>query len=141
MPAEQFSPHRFPVRIYFEDTDAGGIVYHGSYLRFAERARTEFLRALGFEQSSLMKEQQCVIVLRSCNIDFLKPAHLDDLLEIHTTVDEIKNASLMMDQQIYRDQTLLTQLSVRLVFITTDGHPIRIPENILTLFKQPLKRG
>ena len=76
MPAEQFSPHRFPVRIYFEDTDAGGIVYHGSYLRFAERARTEFLRALGFEQSSLMKEQQCVIVLRSCNIDFLKPAHL-----------------------------------------------------------------
>ena len=94
--------HSFPVRVYYEDTDAGGIVYYANYLRFAERARTEALRLCGFDQSDLMSDHQMAFVVRRCNVDFLKPAMLDDLLTIETRLTDISKVSMGMRQAIMR---------------------------------------
>src|SRR5579872_1943212 len=94
--------HSFPVRVYYEDTDAGGIVYYANYLKFAERARTEALRLAGFDQSELKHEQKIAFVVRRCECDFLKPAFLDDLLTIETRLNDISKVSMRMRQTIRR---------------------------------------
>ena len=100
--------HKFPVRIYYEDTDTAGIVYHANYLKFAERARTEFLREAGIEQSELFAKHKIGFVVRRCEVDFLVGAKLDDLLIVESKVIEMKNASLTMEQKIYVDSANLS---------------------------------
>src|SRR5918996_5274032 len=99
--------HRFPLRVYYEDTDAGGVVYHASYLRFAERARTEMMRCLGLEHSSLRAGLGLAFTVRRCVVDYLAPAHLDDHLEVRTGLARIGGASLDLEQRIFRDDRLL----------------------------------
>lgn len=123
-------PHIWPVRIYFEDTDAGGIVYHANYLRFAERARTEMLRAHGIDHAKMVKEEQTMFVVRSCTIDFNKPAKLDDALEVHSSVKDIGNASLTLQQDVVRDGAVLAASTVVLVTINSGGGACRIPAAI-----------
>ncbi len=122
--------HLFPIRVYYEDTDAEGIVYHANYLKFAERARTEMLRLSGKEQFRMMAEDGIGFAVRQCNVDFFRPARLDDVLEVRTTVTEVAGASLRLQQEIYCDSDLMTRLQVRLAVMNRQGRPVRLPEDI-----------
>ena len=122
------------VRVYFEDTDAGQIVYHANFLRFMERGRTNYLRLLGANQQELLKEAQddapgFAFVVRSMMIDFLKPAVLDDLLDVVTTPQEVKGASITLLQECRRRDDLLATARVRVAFIS-GGKAQRIPKSL-----------
>lgn len=141
MTAAMSWPHRWPIRVYWEDTDAGGIVYHSNYLNFAERARTELVRSLGIAQSRLAQggdgQVGYAFAVRHMDIDFLKPARLDDLLEVETTPQGIGGASLEMAQVIRRldDGAEMVRLHVKLAFIRLDGVPVRIPPHLRALLQ------
>lgn len=122
--------HSFPVRVYYEDTDAGGIVYYANYLKFAERARTESLRLAGLEQTELLKNPGIGFVVRRCELDFLKPARLDDLLTIETSLNDISNVSLTMEQIIRRGNETLVKLAVKLAVIGKNGKLAKLPEPV-----------
>ncbi len=123
-------PHLYKFRVYFEDTDAGGIVYYANYLKFIERARTEMLRDLGLSHSGMMKETGQFFVVRRCAIDYGKPAHLDDALTVRSTALECGGASLTLRQDVMRGDTLLARAEVLLVHINAEGAPCRIPASI-----------
>lgn len=122
----------FPVRIYYEDTDAGGIVYYANYLKFAERARTEYIRALGVrQQDALETEDKFGFVVRHCDIDYLAPAVLDDELVVSCRVTELGGASCTMHQEITRGDQLLVRLDVKAVYVSLrTKKPVRIPKEI-----------
>jgi acyl-CoA thioester hydrolase len=122
--------HTFPVRVYYEDTDAAGIVYYANYLKFAERARTEVLRLSGIDQSDLMREQHLGFVVRKCICDFLKPAMLDDLLTIQTRLSDISRVSITMQQTIRRGEETLVTLEVKLAVVGQRMKPVRLPESV-----------
>jgi acyl-CoA thioester hydrolase len=124
--------HRMQVRVYFEDTDAGRIVYHANYLRFMERGRTNFLRLLGTDQRGLIEETEgeapgFAFVVRAMQIDFFKPAFLDDVLDIITVPQDVRGASITLLQQCRRGEDLLLEASVRVAFIS-GGRAQRIPK-------------
>jgi acyl-CoA thioester hydrolase len=119
--------HVYPVRVYFEDTDSGGIVYYANYLRYAERARTEMLRCLGYSHAKMMSEDGLVFAVRRCEVDYMKPAHLDDALEIYSGNVEIEAASLWIEQIIIREGEEIVRLHVRLACIDNTGKPKRLP--------------
>lgn len=127
-------PHRFAVRVYYEDTDAGGIVYHASYLRFAERARTELLRAHGLDHRSLAERAGGHLVVRRCLVDFRAPARLDDLLEIETKAVRSGGASLTLAQTVLRAATPLVRLEVEIAFVDAHGRPRRLPAALRSAF-------
>lgn len=122
--------HSFPIRVYYEDTDAGGIVYYANYLKFAERARTEALRLTGIEQSDLLKEEKIAFAVRRCEIDFLKPAMLDDLLTIDTRLNDISKVSITMQQTIRRGDETLATLSVKLAVVGQGMKLAKLPEHV-----------
>jgi acyl-CoA thioester hydrolase len=120
-----------PVRIYWEDTDAGGVVYHASYLRFLERARSEYLRHLGIEQERLRRDNNVVFVLRDVSMRFVKPARLDDVLQVSASITQRRGASLTFQQSIARDGQLLVQAQVRAACVEADGfRPRAIPDDL-----------
>ena len=126
----------FPIRIYYEDTDAGGIVYYANYLKYAERARTEFLRNLGINQQEMLKNQECGFVVRNCNINYKSPARLDDALNITCKVTELKGASLKMEQKLYREDTVICEIEITLVFLSlATMRPSKIPTEIGSLLQ------
>ena len=126
----------FPIRIYYEDTDAGGIVYYANYLKYAERARTEFLRHLGINQQEMLKNQECGFVVRNCNIGYKSPARLDDALNITCKVTELKGASLKMEQKLYRENTVICEIEITLVFLSlATMRPSKIPAEISSLLQ------
>ncbi len=123
----------WPVRVYWEDTDAGGVVYHASYLRFLERARSEYFRTLGIEQERLRTENAVVFVVRDLRIRFVKPARLDDVLHVVVEIDERRPASLAFAQRIERaaDGVLLTEATVRVACVDVAAmRPRVIPEGL-----------
>lgn len=122
--------HEIAARVYYEDTDAGGIVYHASYLKFAERGRTELLRAAGYDHQSLQKDPGIFFVVWHMDIDYLAPARLDDLLTVKTGILELKNASFTMKQAIFCHDVLVCSMEVILVCVTMDAKPVRMPENM-----------
>lgn len=118
-----------PVRVYFQDTDAGGVVYHANYLNFMERARTEWLRAHGYSNAGLMKEFGMVFVVRSIKLDYLKPALLDDNLEVTAGIKEIGRSRLTLLQTILRGSDVLTEAEVHLVCVSLESFkPVSVPE-------------
>jgi acyl-CoA thioester hydrolase len=126
------APHLFPVRVYYEDTDFSGAVYHASYLRFMERGRTEWLRALGIEQSALFSAAEAEVfafAVRRMSIDFLEPARMDDLLTIETLVRRIGGASLDLAQRALRGGAVLVAAEVRIGCVAR-GRPARLPPTI-----------
>ncbi|MBW8078228.1 MAG: tol-pal system-associated acyl-CoA thioesterase [Gallionella sp.] len=127
-----------PVRVYFQDTDAGGVVYHGSYVNFMERARTEWLREVcGFSNGALMKEFGVVFVVRSMKIDYLMPALLDDLLEVSAQVHDIGRSSVKLVQTVKRGETLLTEGEVHLVCVSLASFkPVSVPEVLRAQWKK-----
>lgn len=123
--------HVMPLRVYYEDTDAGGIVYYANYLKFAERARTELLRDRGLEHAELLASDNIAFAVRECHADYIKPARLDDLLEVRTRVTEIGGAALRMHQDICRDGNVLVAVHVRLACMNvTTGAPKRLPDAV-----------
>ncbi len=123
------SVHSFPVRIYYEDTDFSGNVYHAAYLKFFERGRTEFLRDLGIHHAELA-EQGLAFAVRSMEIDFAGAARIDDMLMVTTEVAEFTGARLALNQTILRDSAILTSARVLVVAIKTSGGPARLPADL-----------
>lgn len=124
------TPHIHPVRVYYEDTDAAGIVYYANYLRFIERARTEWVRGLGIDQTRLRAETGIVFAVRSVAADYLRPAVLDDLLEVRTTLRAATGARIVLDQDVWRGQARLFAGVVTLVCLTPAGAPARLPRDL-----------
>ena len=120
--------HRQTIRVYFEDTDAAGIVYYANYLKFAERARTDWLRALGIPHSQMIKRDGLTLVVRRCNADYLRPAHLDDELTVETELVKLGGASVDLNQRVLRGAELLVELKVLVVCVGKDGKAARIPD-------------
>lgn len=120
----------FPIRVYYEDTDAGGVVYHANYICFFERARTEFLRQGGFSQQSLL-ENQVAFVVKKLAIDYKTPARLDDLLTVKTEIKELKKATIVFIQRLYREDLCLSEAAVTVACVDlTKMKPIAIPADI-----------
>ena len=125
---------KWPTRVYYEDTDSGGVVYYANYLKFMERARTEYLRHFGFEQDELIKNEKIIFAVRHISIDYHKPAHFNDLLSVTARVVDCKKASMVFEQSIVRDndQTLLCSGTVRIASLQADTlKPCKIPQSIL----------
>jgi acyl-CoA thioester hydrolase len=119
--------HRWPLRVYYEDTDAAGIVYYANYLKFVERARTELLREHGIDYQRLLAGEGLVFAVRDCAIDYLRPARLDDTLEVQTRVVEISAAAIRIEQTVLRSAELLVRVALRIVCLRQDGRPARLP--------------
>lgn len=122
-------------RVYYEDTDAAGIVYHANYLKFAERARTEWLRMLGYSQHELMTLQQIMFPVYDLSIQFLHPAKLDDLLEITVELKELKNVTMRIKQQILCEDKVLATLDVSIASCNLNKKPVRFPTQLLEKLK------
>jgi acyl-CoA thioester hydrolase len=124
------SPHHLSVRVYYEDTDFSGLVYHASYLRFMERGRTEYLRAAAIDQSDLHQQGEGLFfAVRRMTIDWLKPARMDDMLTIMTQLTEARGASLVLGQQVLRRDEILLKADVR-VALLHNGRPARLPDEL-----------
>ena len=130
--------HVLPVRVYFEDTDAGGVVYHASFVRFAERGRTDFLRLLGTDARQLIdgsdKREPAAFVVRRMQIDFYRPGRMDDLLEVETRVKELGGASVTLIQTIKRGDQRLVEAEVTVVLVSVSGKPLRLNEAVRRAF-------
>ena len=119
--------HELPVRIYYEDTDAGGVVFYANYLKFAERGRTEFLRDIGFENSQLFKENRVLFLVKRVEAEYFTPARLDDSLTVKTKLLTLKNTSFEMKQDVMRGEQLICAMNIVLVCVGEDGRPFRLP--------------
>ena len=126
--------HRLELRVYYEDTDAAGIVYHAQYLCFMERARTEFLRALGMDHRRLRAEHGCVFTVRRMTVDFRLPARLDDRLEVVSTVGEVRGARLRLDQSVQLEGATLVHGEVELAIVDLALRPRRLPPELARVF-------
>ena len=128
------APHRLQIRVYYEDTDFSGVVYHASYLRFMERGRTELLRDLGVHQQAIHAGESdahapFAFVVRAMNIEFLKAARMDDVLTVETFAREVKGASAVLAQRVLRGDEVLVTADVRVAAVA-DGRPIRLPADV-----------
>jgi len=131
---QQVSEHRFSVRVYWEDTDAGGIVYHAGYLKFAERARSEMLSERGVDQWIMLRDDGLALAVRKMEIDFHAPARLGESLEVVTKINDTKGASLWLEQQVQRGGLLLTRLILQIACVNRQGRAVRIPRPVLDAF-------
>lgn len=136
--ADSSNAFTIPARVYYEDTDAAGVVYYANYLRFCERARTEWLRHIGFEQRGMLSEQNIAFVVRSVAADYLAPARLDDLLTVATSIPEIGRASLVFAQRVLRGEELLFDSRISVACVdTARNRPIAIPSTLRALLPSP----
>jgi acyl-CoA thioester hydrolase len=133
------SEFRWPVRIYYENTDAGGVVYHSEYLKFYERARTEWLRSLGFEQPELRSRDGVIFVVRGMQIKYLQPAKFNELLEVRSRLIEIGRSRFVFEQELLRGKELLNQATVEVVCVAdTSFKPTALPPHIRQHFESVL---
>ena len=119
------------IKVYYEDTDAGGVVYYANYLKFLERARSEALLDIGLSNIKIKKDYGLLIVVKSCNIDFNKSAYLEDQLKVNSFITSFSKTSFIMSQSIFRDKDIIVNSKVHLVFINEKSKPVKIPEKIL----------
>ncbi len=140
----QFTPqggHEIAYRVYYEDTDAAGIVYYANYLKFAERARTEALRLAGIEQSALLARGEGGFVVRRASIEYHAPAVLDDRVLVETRVESFSKVRLTMRQRLLRAERVLASLEVEIVMVGAEGKAMRIPDSIRRLLLAHLKEN
>ena len=134
------NPYSLLVRVYWEDTDAGGVVYHAQYLAFMERARSEWLRGLGVEQTTLRETEDLVFVVRGMELDFRAPARLDDQLQVSVILLECKGASFTLAQRIERDGALLVEAKVRIAAVrASDFRPCPIADTLLARLRSQME--
>ena len=118
----------FPIKVYYEDTDAEGVVYYANYLKFIERARTEMINACDTSLKILHKDHDSRFIVKICNLDFIKSAHLEDVLEVKTSLKKLSNASFVLNQNIFHDEYLILKAEVVIVCINRDYKPSKIPD-------------
>ena len=123
------------LKVYYEDTDSGGVVYYANYLKFLERARTEALFSLGYSNKKIQDIFNSLIIVKSCNIEYKKSAYLEDELKVRTFVKSISKTSFFMNQIITKEEDVIVEAQVHLVFVNNDGKPVKIPEEIYSKFK------
>ena len=123
------------LKIYYEDTDSGGVVYYANYLKFLERARTEALFSIGYSNKKIQNEFNSLIIVKSCNIEYKKSAHLEDELTVRSFVKLITKTSFFMNQIITKDEEIVVEAQIHLVFVNTEGKPVRIPDEIYSKFR------
>jgi acyl-CoA thioester hydrolase len=135
--SSQHKAFELPIRVYFQDTDAGGVVYHASYVNFLERSRTEWLREHGHSNAGLMKEMGVVFVVRSIKLDYLRPAQLDDMLAVSTQLKEIGRSRVTLRQAVMRNGEHLVEAEVHLVCVAVDSFkPVSVPEALRQQWKE-----
>ena len=123
------------LKVYYEDTDSGGVVYYANYLKFLERARTEALFSIGFSNKKVQENYNSLIIVKSCNIEYKKPAHLEDELKVRSFVKSITKTSFFMNQIITKDKEIVVEAQVHLVFVNKEGKHVKIPDEIYLKFK------
>ena len=123
------------IKVYYEDTDSGGVVYYANYLKFLERARTEALFSIGFSNKKIQEQFNSLIIVKSCNIEYKKSAYLEDELTIRSFVKSITKTSFFMNQIISKAVDVIVESQVHLVFVNKDGKPVKIPDEIYSKFK------
>ena len=123
------------VKVYYEDTDSGGVVYYANYLRFLERARTEALFSIGYSNQKIREKFKSIIIVKSCNIEYKKTAHLEDELKVRSFVKTIFKTSFFMNQIITKGEETIVEAQVHLVFVSNEGKPVKIPDEIYSKFK------
>ncbi len=128
--------HHFPIRVYYADTDAGGMVYHGTYLAFAEKARTEMMRLVGLSHVDLQRKHHIMLAVRHCVLDFRRPAYLDDLIEVRSTLTQVGGASMTVRQDVWRDDKDLARLDIRLACLGDNGRPARLERVLRGRFEE-----
>jgi acyl-CoA thioester hydrolase len=128
--ALQGEAHRFPIRVYYEDTDAAGIVYYANYLKFIERARTEMMRLYGVEHEKTRQSGGTAFIVRRCEIDYVSPARLDDELVVETRIRELGGATILLSQDVLRDGATLVRAGVLVACIGVQGRPVRLPPEL-----------
>jgi acyl-CoA thioester hydrolase len=137
--------HILPVRVYFEDTDFTGLVYHANFLKFCERGRSDFIRLLGIDHTHLADsgngEESAAFVVRRIEIDYLRPARIDELLEVVTVCEKIGGATLDLAQEVQRDGVVLARAKVKVVLIGNSGKPFRLGSMIRAAFKRFVNQG
>ncbi len=129
------------VKVYYEDTDAGGVVYYANYLKYLERARTEALSTIGLSNTNIKNNFGALIIVKSCNIEYKKSAYLEDNLQIKSFINTTSKTSLIMNQSIFKEKDLIVEAQIHLVFINEKSKPIKIPEKILTEFKPYISKS
>lgn len=134
-PLPDLLPHHWRLRVYYEDTDAGGIVYYANYLRFFERARTEYLRALAIDHATLKTSHGLIFAVRNCSVDYRAPARLDDWLDIVTSLTAIGASRLDMRQDIRHEEQIITTAQITVVAVGLDGRAKRLPEALRQRFQ------
>ncbi len=122
------------LKVYYEDTDSGGVVYYANYLKYLERARTEALFSIGFSNKKVQEQFGLLIIVKSCNIEYKKSAFLEDELTIRSFVKSITKTSFFMNQIISKGDEVIVEAQVHLVFVNKDGKPVKIPEDIYSKF-------
>ena len=125
----------FNIKVYYEDTDAGGVVYYANYLKYLERARTEALFSIGFSNKKILDQFNSLIIVKSCNIEYKKSANLEDELKIRSFVKSITKTSFFMNQIITKGEDTIVEAQVHLVFVNDLGKPVKIPDKIYSKFK------
>ena len=123
------------IKVYYEDTDAGGVVYYANYLKYLERARTEALFSIGYSNKIILDQFNAIIIVKSCNIEYKKSAYLEDDLKIRSFVKSITKTSFFMNQFISRKKDVIVESKIHLVFVNNQGKPIKIPDEIYQKFK------
>ena len=123
------------VKVYYEDTDSGGVVYYANYLKFLERARTEALSSIGYSNKKVKEDFEALIIVKACNIEYKKSAHLEDELTVRSFVKSITKTSFFMNQIITRGDEIIVEAQVHLVFVDKKGKPVKIPDKIYSKFK------
>ena len=123
------------LKVYYEDTDSGGVVYYANYLKFLERARTEALFSIGYSNNKIQQDFNSLIIVKSCNIEYKKPTYLEDELTVRSFVKSITKTSFFMNQIITRNNEVIVEAQIHLVFVNKDGKPKKIPEQIYSKFK------
>ena len=125
----------FSVRVYYEDTDSGGVVYYANYLKFTERARTNMIQELGFTLNQLHDDHDCIFIVKKVNCEYLQSAKLEDFLEVQSRIIQVKNASFELEQNILRDGKIIFQSNIIMVCVNSQGQPKKIPEKISSLLR------
>ena len=123
------------IKVYYEDTDSGGVVYYANYLKFFERARTEALYSIGYSNRKIKDDFKSLIIVKSCNVEYRKPARLEDELVIRSFVKSITKTSFFMNQIVSRGDDIIAEAQVHLVFVNQKGKPLKIPDKIYSKFK------
>ncbi len=123
------------VKIYYEDTDSGGVVYYANYLKYLERARSEALHLVGLSNKQLLKDYSSLIIVKSCNLEYIKPAMLEDILLIESQVKSMSKTSITMNQIVKKNDVIITKAEIVLVIVNDKGKPVRIPKILKDSFE------